>query len=66
LQYLKGRSSRLLQAEFPELEKRYCGKHLWTRGYFCAIVGTVTKETIRTYIANQFNEGKDEIFKIEK
>lgn len=66
LQYLKGRSSRLLQDEFLELKKRYWGQHLWVRGYFCATVGTVTEEIIRNYIANQFNEGKDEIFKIEE
>nr|WP_295973688.1 IS200/IS605 family transposase [uncultured Bacillus sp.] len=66
LQYLKGRSSRLLQDEFLELKKRYWGQHLWARGYFCATVGTVTEEIIRNYIANQFNEGKDEIFKIEE
>ncbi|SIT01574.1 putative transposase [Virgibacillus pantothenticus] len=66
MQYLKGRSSRLLQDEFPELKKRYWGRHLWARGYFCATVGTVTEETIRNYIANQLNENKDEIFKIEE
>lgn len=54
LQYLKGRSSRLLQDEFLELKKRYWGQHLWARGYFCATVGTVTEEIIRNYIANQF------------
>ena len=66
LQYLKGRSSRLLQDEFPELKKRYCGQHLWARGYFCATVGTVTEDIIRNYIANQFNEEKNDIFKIEE
>ena len=66
LQYLKGRSSRLLQDEFTELNKKYWGQHLWARGYFCATVGTVTEEIIRNYIANQFNEGKDEIFRIEE
>lgn len=66
LQYLKGRSSRLLQDEFTELKKRYWGQHLWARGYFCATVGTVTDEIIRSYIANQFNEGNDEIFRIEE
>ncbi|GIO24194.1 hypothetical protein J11TS1_27750 [Oceanobacillus sp. J11TS1] len=65
MQYLKGRSSRLLQDEFPEL-KRYWGQHLWERGYFCSTVGTVTEEIIRNYIANQFNENKEDIFKIEK
>ena len=66
LQYLKGRSSRLLQDEFPELKKRYWGQHLWARGYFCATVGTVTEEIIRNYIANQFNEEKNDIFNIEE
>jgi|SRR5690625_2572382 len=28
MQYLKGRSSRLLQDGFPELKKRYWGQHL--------------------------------------
>ncbi|MFZ3591551.1 IS200/IS605 family transposase [Bacillus sp. DJP31] len=66
MQYLKGQSSRLIQDEFPELKKRFWGQHLWTRGYFCATVGNVTEEIIRNYIANQFSEGKDEIFKIEE
>ena len=66
LQYLKGRSSRLLQDEFPELKKRYWGQHLWARGYFCATVGTVTEDIIRNYIANQFSEEKNDIFKIEE
>ena len=65
MQYLKGRSSRLLQDEFPELKKRYWGQHLWARGYFCATVGNVTEEIIRNYIANQFTEERNDIFKIE-
>jgi len=28
MQYLKGRSSKMLQEEFPELKKRYWGQHL--------------------------------------
>jgi putative transposase len=34
VQYIKGRSSRHLQAEFPEARKRYWGQHMWARGYF--------------------------------
>lgn len=59
------RSSRLLQDEFPELKKRYWGQHLWARGYFCATVGNVMDEIIRNYIANQFTEERNDIFKIE-
>jgi putative transposase len=45
--YIKGRSSRLLQAEFAELRKRYWGQHIWARGYFCATVGAVDEATIK-------------------
>ena len=62
-QYLKGRSSKLLQSEFPELKKRYWGQHLWAVGYFCRTSGAVTDEMIRKYIENQANLD-DEIFKI--
>lgn len=65
VQYLKGRSSRLIQDEFPELKKRYWGQHLWARGYFCATVGSVTKETVQQYINNQFEQGNGKHFKIE-
>ncbi|QQK75577.1 IS200/IS605 family transposase [Salicibibacter cibarius] len=66
MQYLKGRSSRLLQDEFPALKKRYWGQHLWARGYFCATVGNVTEEIIRNYIENQSTERRDDIFGIDE
>ena len=64
VQYIKGRSSRLLQVEFPELGKRYWGQHLWARGYFCATVGAVDEETIKHYIEAQRWDEDDEGFKI--
>ena len=64
VQYLKGRSSRLLQEEFPDLKKRYWGQHLWGRGYFCATVGSVDEETIRRYIETQ-ETAMDDVFKVE-
>jgi len=64
VQFIKGRSSRLLQEEFPELRKRYWGQHLWARGYFCATVGAVDEETIKRYIENQRWDEDDEGFKI--
>ena len=36
------------------------------KGLFCATVGTVTEDIIRNYIANQFSEEKNDIFKIEE
>ena len=53
VQYIKGKSSRVLQQEFSSLRKRYWGQHLWARGYFCASSGTVTDEMIKAYIDQQ-------------
>ena len=61
VQYLKGRSSRLLQEEFPPLKKRYWGQPLWARGYFCASVGAVDEETIRRHIESQQWEDPGEL-----
>jgi len=54
----------MLQAEFPQLKKRYWGQRLWARGYFCARVGAVDEETIRRYIESQKWEDPGESFKI--
>lgn len=64
VQFIKGRSSRRIQDEFPEIRKRYWGQHLWARGYFCATVGTVDEETIKKYIENQQWDQDDQGFKI--
>jgi putative transposase len=64
VQYIKGRSSRLLQQEFPELGKRYWGQHLWARGYFCATVGAVDEAKIKEYIESQKWEEDQQGFKI--
>lgn len=64
MQYLKGRSSKIMQEEFTELRRRYWGQHLWSVGYFCRTVGTVTEEMIKQYIEGQGNENIEEIFKI--
>ena len=65
MQYIKGRSSRLLQDEFPHLKKRYWGQHLWARGYFCATVGDITEEMIRQYIENQPTDGPEDAFQVD-
>lgn len=64
MQYLKGRSSKIMQEEFTELRRRYWGQHLWSVGYFCRTVGTVIEEMIKQYIEGQGNENIEEIFKI--
>lgn len=48
----KGRTSRRIQQEFPELKKRYQGKHFWGRAYFSTKSGHITDEVINEYINN--------------
>ena len=64
VQYVKGRSSRKWQEEFPSLRKRYWGQHLWARGYFGATVGAVDEETIKAYSENQKWDEDDQGFQI--
>jgi putative transposase len=47
---VKGRSSHRAQMEFPELRKRYWGRHFWARGYFCTTSGNITDDVILQYI----------------
>ena len=65
MQKIKGRSSRLIQQEFPHLKKRYWGQHIWARGYFCATVGQVTEELIRQYIEGHVDKTPDENFTLD-
>jgi putative transposase len=64
VQYVKGRSSRKLQEEFPSLRQRYWGQPLWARGYFGATVGAVEEETIKAYMENQRWDEDDQGFQI--
>lgn len=50
MQKVKGRSSRRIQMEFPELRKRYWGRRFWARGYFSTTSGNVTDDIILQYL----------------
>ena len=54
---IKGRTSRRIQEEFPQLGKQYWGKHFWAIGYAAFSAGAITDEMIREYIKN--HQGKD-------
>jgi putative transposase len=47
---VKGRSSRLLQMEYPELRKRYWGRHFWAIGYGVWSTGNITDELVKEYL----------------
>jgi len=47
---LKGRSSHLLQQEYPELKKRYWGQHFWAVGYGAWSTGRISDEMVQEYL----------------
>ena len=46
----KGRTSRLLQQEFPALQKQYWGRHFWAIGYGAWSTGNITEEMVQEYL----------------
>src|SRR5210317_1592347 len=50
MQRIKGRSSRRIQMEFPELRKRYWRRRFWARGYFSTTSGNATVYIILQYL----------------
>lgn len=65
VQYLKGKTSRKVQQEFPELKKRYWGQHFWAIGYFVRTSGNVTDDMIKDYIENHGKDDKYGNFQVE-
>jgi|SRR3989344_609936 len=59
MKHLKGRTSCLIQDEFPELKKRYWGNHLWAIGYGAWSTGNVTEEIIQKYIEGHRDSPND-------
>ena len=47
---LKGRTSIMLQKEFPELGKKYWGKHFWAIGFGAWSTGNITDEMVQEYL----------------
>jgi len=50
---LKGGTSRVLRAEFPELAEFLWGNSLWAVGFFAATVGVVEGSVVSEYIRAQ-------------
>ena len=47
--FLKGKLALGMFDHFPELRKRYWGRHVWSRGYCVTTVG-LDEESIRQYV----------------
>jgi putative transposase len=59
---VKGRSARILMEEFGSLRKRYWGRHLWSRGYFCVSVGQMNEASIKEYLEHHGDDVDDGIW----
>ena len=57
---LKGRSSSYLQQEFPELKKRYWGRHFWAIGFGCWSTGNITDEMVNEYLEHHRNPNSND------
>ena len=56
---LKGRSSRKLQQEFPELKKKYWGRHFWSIGFGCWSTGNITDKMVNEYLEHHRKSSND-------
>lgn len=54
---IKGRSSRLLREQFPELKRKL--PTLWTNSYFVSTVGVAPLDVVKQYIENQQTSERD-------
>ena len=61
---IKGQTSLKILEEYPQIKKRYWGRHFWASGYFCVTAGELTKEMIAEYLEHHF-ENKDDNFGVE-
>jgi len=63
---LKGRTSRLLQKEYSELQRRYWGKHFWAIGYGAWSTGNITEDVVNEYLKRHKSSANDqESFKLD-
>ena len=52
-------------SEIMRRKKRYWGRHFWARGYFCATVGQMTEEMIKSYLEHHFEPNQHDNFNVE-
>jgi putative transposase len=67
VKWFKGRTSRKLQQESPQLKKTYWGKHFWAIGYAAFSSGQITDEMIQEYLTHhdKHSNHNNEDFTIE-
>ena len=56
--FLKGKLALRMFERFPQLGRKYWGRHLWSRGYCVSTVG-IDEEMIRKYVRWQEQQERD-------
>jgi REP-associated tyrosine transposase len=59
IQRMQGQSADRLLAAFPQMQKRFWGRHGWARGSCCGSSGTGTDEVIKASMAPQSHDSAD-------
>ena len=54
----QGRTSRRLQDEYPELRKKYWGRHFWAIGYGAWSTGNITEAMVQEYLEHHRDPSK--------
>ena len=57
---LKGRTSRILQTEFPHMKQKYWGRHFWAVGYGAWSTGQITDEMVQEYLEHHHDKPNTE------
>lgn len=57
--YLKGKSTLMIYARYPELQSKW-DKAFWARGYYVETIGNITEEAVQKYIREQAEESRKE------
>ncbi|APA00781.1 MULTISPECIES: IS200/IS605 family transposase [Flavobacterium] len=60
LKSFKGRTSRKLQMEFPELKERYLGQLFWASGYGVWSTGNITDKMVNEYLEHHRRKESDD------
>lgn len=55
---IKGRTSRILQKEYPQLADRYWGRHFWATGNGVWSTGNITDDMVQQYL--EHHRSKDD------
>jgi putative transposase len=57
----------LLQQEYPELKRRYWGKHFWAIGYGARSTGNITEEMVQEYLEHhrESSNRENDVFILE-